>query len=54
VIGGEVQGQLNGRSFRARVASIGENEVVLDLNPPLAGKTLVFEVELVDALPEGP
>jgi FKBP-type peptidyl-prolyl cis-trans isomerase 2 len=53
VIGGAVQGQLNGRPFRARVASIGKDEVVLDFNPPLAGKTLVFEAELVDSLPEG-
>ncbi|NJE02041.1 peptidylprolyl isomerase [Thermococcus sp. JdF3] len=32
----------------AKIAKVGEESVSLDFNHPLAGKTLVFEVEIVD------
>jgi FKBP-type peptidyl-prolyl cis-trans isomerase 2 len=44
VIAGETS---DGRRFQARVADIGIETVTLDLNHPLAGKTLLFSVEIV-------
>ncbi|ADT84877.1 FKBP-type peptidyl-prolyl cis-trans isomerase [Thermococcus barophilus] len=32
----------------ARIAEVGEENVTLDFNHPLAGKTLIFEVEIID------
>ena len=46
-VGDVVGGELNGRPFRATVAEIKENEVTLNLNHPLAGKTLEFDVNVV-------
>ncbi|NIO11402.1 MAG: peptidylprolyl isomerase [Deltaproteobacteria bacterium] len=37
----------DGERFPARIAEIREDEVVMDFNHPLAGKTLEFEVEIV-------
>lgn len=37
--------------FRAVVLEIGEKEVKLDLNHPLAGKTLEFDIEVVSVEP---
>lgn len=45
-----ISAQSNEDSFTARVAAIRPNEVLLDLNHPLAGKTLNFEVEVVDVV----
>lgn len=47
-VGSMVQGQMNGRDFQARVLEIGDERVRLDLNHPLAGKTLQFEVQIVE------
>lgn len=38
----------NGRTFQARVAEIKEQTVVLDFNHPLAGRTLFFDVKILD------
>jgi FKBP-type peptidyl-prolyl cis-trans isomerase SlyD len=46
-----VGGMANGRPFRAIVKDVNEREVVLDLNHPLAGKTLLFDLELVSIEP---
>lgn len=42
-----LQGQSEGRPIRAKVTAVADNEVTLDMNHPLAGKTLEFEVEVV-------
>lgn len=44
-----VQGQTgDGKTFNATVSEISDSEVTLDLNHPLAGKTLEFQVEIVE------
>jgi FKBP-type peptidyl-prolyl cis-trans isomerase SlyD len=46
-VGDMVQGQANGQVFRATVKSVSADEISIDLNHPLAGKTLNFSVEIV-------
>ena len=41
----------DGRVFRALIKEVKEKVVVLDLNHPLAGKTLTFQVTIVDVHP---
>jgi FKBP-type peptidyl-prolyl cis-trans isomerase SlyD len=49
VLGAKLQGRdSRGQSVYARVAQVKENSVVLDFNHPLAGKTLYFEVKVLD------
>lgn len=44
-----VQGMTkNGHEFIGRIHEIKEDSVVLDLNHPLAGKDIIFDIELVD------
>ncbi len=44
---GDMVGASNGEhTFRAIVKEIGEKEITLDFNHPLAGKELVFDVEI--------
>ena len=38
----------NGQMISVVIAEVNEEEVKLDANHPLAGKTLIFEVELVE------
>ncbi len=40
-----------GNQFRASVVEITEEAVIADLNPPMAGKTLEFEVEILNVRP---
>lgn len=42
-----VSAQMSGKEFQATVTLLSETEVTLDLNHPLAGKTLSFDVEVV-------
>ena len=41
----------SGEPFRARIHKISDTRVMLDLNHPLAGKTLQFAVKIVDLKP---
>lgn len=48
VVGARLSGQTrSGREVPVRVREIRDGTVVLDMNHPLAGKTLVFEVRIV-------
>ena len=40
-----------GNQFRASVVEVTEEAVIADLNPPMAGKTLEFEVEILNVRP---
>jgi FKBP-type peptidyl-prolyl cis-trans isomerase 2 len=43
-----VSGQKGDQAFRAIVANVDSEEITLDMNHPLAGKTLHFEVEILE------
>ncbi len=48
-VGSTVEGKTSqGKPFQATVAKVGEEHVTLDLNHPLAGKTLKIDVEVVE------
>tara|TARA_B100000700_G_C15060844_1_gene865693 strand:- start:443 stop:901 length:459 start_codon:yes stop_codon:yes gene_type:complete len=47
-VGGVVQAQNETGTFRGVISSFTDEEAVIDFNHPLAGKTLNFEIELVD------
>jgi FKBP-type peptidyl-prolyl cis-trans isomerase SlyD len=48
-VGAQIQGRAgNGQMVRARVAEIKDATVLLDFNHPLAGKTLHFDVKVVN------
>ena len=42
---------IKNRLFRAVVKEVNDNAVVADLNHPMAGKTLTFDVEVIAARP---
>ena len=44
----------DGNSFRAKIVALKQDSVVLDLNHPLAGKTLTFQVTITDLAPAVP
>lgn len=47
-VGEVVSGKVNGQEFQAVIAKMDKDFVTLDLNHPLAGKTLNFDVEIVN------
>lgn len=47
-VGGVITGEANGQPFQAMVTGISDDEVTLDMNHPLAGKTLNFDIEIVE------
>ena len=54
-VGAVLQGQDDqGRPMVARIKEIKEKTVVIDMNHPMAGKTLVFNVKVVDIQPAPP
>jgi len=52
-VGKRVGGKDKGRPFQATITEIGEETVTLDMNHPLAGKHLHFEIEIVE-VDDGP
>jgi FKBP-type peptidyl-prolyl cis-trans isomerase 2 len=40
----------DGRQFAVKIAKVEENEITIDLNHPLAGKTLKFKLKLVEVV----
>lgn len=47
-IGGSVRGtNTEGQSFVAKIESVGENDVTLNFNHPLAGQNLNFKIEVL-------
>lgn len=54
-VGAVLQGQDDqGRPMLARIKEVKEKSVVIDMNHPMAGKTLVFNVKIVDIQPAPP
>lgn len=48
-IGTQVQGEdVNGRIVHAKITEVKDETVILDFNHPLAGKTLYFDVKVLD------
>lgn len=47
-VGTIVNGTHSGRAVRATVIAVEKDQIVLDLNHPLAGKTLTFDVEIAE------
>lgn len=47
-VGDPVQGRMEGRPFRATVTAMDDEAVTLDFNHPFAGKTLEFDIEIVE------
>jgi peptidylprolyl isomerase len=45
--GDQLQASSNGQEFVVRVVELGDDHAVLDANHPLAGQTLVFDLELM-------
>lgn len=45
--GGVISGEMQGQPFQAYIVAVTDADVTLDLNHPLSGKTLNFEVEVV-------
>lgn len=46
--GNIVTGNQNGQNFQAKIEGTTDNHVVLDMNHPLAGKILTFEIEILN------
>lgn len=49
-VGDVVTGQLGEHQFQAVVSQMGGEEITLDFNHPLAGKTLRFSIEVVEVV----
>lgn len=47
-VGQRVTGESGGKRFEASITDVRPDEVTLDMNHPLAGRTLEFQVEVVE------
>jgi peptidylprolyl isomerase/FKBP-type peptidyl-prolyl cis-trans isomerase SlpA len=53
-VGQQLQLRLeNGQTVPVLITALGEDTVTIDANHPLAGRTLIFEIELVDVTENG-
>ena len=43
-----MMGLQDGRKIQVRISKVSEDTVTVDLNPPLAGKTLIFKIKIID------
>jgi peptidylprolyl isomerase len=50
-IGDQLQASGEGHDFVVWIAEIGEKEITVDANHPLAGETLIFDIEIVEHTP---
>lgn len=50
-VGQTIGGQADGRPFQAKVLQLSDDGPTLDLNHPLAGKTLSFSIEVLEVAP---
>lgn len=50
-VGDQLQAQGEGQEFVVWITEIGKEAVTVDANHPLAGDTLVFDIELVEITP---
>jgi peptidylprolyl isomerase len=50
-VGQLLQGrQENGQTFVARITNVATSNITLDANHPLAGKDLIFDIQLIEIL----
>jgi FKBP-type peptidyl-prolyl cis-trans isomerase SlyD len=47
-VGSTVTAQSNGRMLQARVTQVDKDMITVDMNHPMAGKTLNFDIDVVD------
>lgn len=47
-VGDVVNGKVNDQEFQAVISAITNADITIDLNHPLAGKTLNFDIEIMD------
>ncbi|MEM6299118.1 MAG: peptidylprolyl isomerase [Bacteroidota bacterium] len=51
-VGDELTLSSQGGNFQVRVHELKEETVVLDANPPMAGKTLIFDIKIIEVNPK--
>lgn len=47
-VGGIISGEVGGQQFQAVIMAVSDTDVTIDLNHPLAGKILNFDIEIVE------
>jgi len=46
-VGDLVNGEFQDQTFQATITAVSDEEIILDMNHPLAGKTLHFDIEVI-------